>query len=336
MADNLGQGWASEGEITSLFALWREPLVFVNYLGMQSKTALKIATAVAAGRPCHILTPPLWRLSSLIDHAVELDRWLADEHPNARLTIMATTEPDLALAASRGLAAIWASHTAFIDERIFYPELDAPKLYDAVHNANTGAFKRHALARQVGNLALITYLMPGRPDNFAEVIGGYSNLAYVNWSQGGGHRLLSAAGVRNVVNQARCGVVVSALEGANNASMEYFLCGLPLVTTASEGGREQMYDPRHVTVVEPDAEAVAAAVAAYQIAGPDPLEIRAAALARARAHRGRLIAWLSDVAGRDLSALADGQLWLPQFTDKLLAYWRMQPRAGGGFDARPV
>ena len=97
-----------------------------------------------------------------------------------------------------------------------------------------------------------------------------------------------------------------------------------------------MYDPRHVTIVEPTAEAVGAAVAAYRTHAPDPLEIRASALVKARAHRARLLAWLSDVAGSDLAAMADGNLWLPQFRNKLSTYWWVQPRPDGGLNAWPV
>ena len=164
--------------------------------------------------------------------------------------------------------------------------------------------------------------------------GRYRCLSYVNYTQDGGHRRLGAAGVRRVLSRSRCGLLLSAAEGATNATMEYFLCGIPLVTTPAEGGREVMYDPRHVAVVEPDPAAVEAAVAAFQVHAPDPLEIRAAALARARPHRARLIAWLSQIAGRDLGPLADGNLWLPQFRDKLRQVWSIERAPDGGTQAR--
>jgi glycosyltransferase involved in cell wall biosynthesis len=186
----------------------------------------------------------------------------------------------------------------------------------------------------VRNLALITFTVFGGADSIADVARSYRGLSYVNYSAVTGHQRLDAAGVRRVLSQSRCGLLLSAAEGATNATMEYFLCGIPLVTTPSEGGREEMYDSRHVTIVEPDARAVEQAVAAYQIAAPEAQEIRAAALEKARPHRARLIAWLSGVVGQDLQPLANENLWLPQFHDKLRQVWRIDAGSDGGWTAR--
>ena len=50
--------------------------------------------------------------------------------------------------------------------------------------------------------------------------------------------------------------------------------------------------------------------------------------------RERLIAWLSERAGRDLTPLADGNLWLPQFHDKLRQIWFIDAQPDGGWQAR--
>lgn len=336
MTDSAPQDGSASASSVSLFVLWRDPLVCVTYLSGTSKTPVAVAAAMAKGKPFHILAPPQWRMSNQLNDACELKAWLASTHPDATLTIMTATEADAAMVAAAGVNAIWASHTALIDERTFYVEPDVPKIYDAVHTANTRAWKRHELAHGVPNLALVTYTWDGKGRPYEELVRDYKGLSYINYSERDGPRNLSASDVRGVVSRARCGLVLSELEGANNASMEYFLCGLPLVTTPSEGGREEMYDPRHVTIVEPTAEAVEAAVAAYRDSVPDPFEIRASALAKARRHRARLIAWLSEVVGRDLGPMADGNLWLPQFRNKLRGFWWVQPRPDGGINAWPA
>jgi hypothetical protein len=320
---------------TSFVVLWRRPLVCVIKLGWSARAGASIALQFAGGRECHILATPSWRMADQLDEARELDQWLRREHPNAKLSVMTASEADAGLVSGRGVEAIWSSDAAFADERIYFPELDEPKIYDAVHNAQTKPFKRHELAHKVDNLALITFAEGDGPP-VAEVVRGYPHLSYVNYSDRGGHQRLDSAAVRGVLSQARCGLLLSAVEGANRASMEYFLCGLPLVTTPSYGGRDEMYDPRHVTMVEPDARAVEAAVEAYRSNTPDPLAVRAGALARARPHRARLIAWLSGVVGHDLLQLADGNLWLPQFRDKLIHRWRLERQPEGGFQARPL
>jgi hypothetical protein len=333
MTDSPPQDGLAPAFDVSLLVLWREPLVCVV---RASKAAFTVAAAIAKGKPCHILAPPQWRLSDQLNEFREFAAWLASEHPNATLTMMTATEADAAMVTTAGVNAIWASHTAFIDERAFYIEPDVAKIYDAVHTANTRAWKRHELAYGVPNLALVTYSWDGGGHAYNELVRSYKGLSYINYSERTGPQDLNKAGVRGVLGRARCGLVLSAVEGANNASMEYFLCGLPLVTTPSEGGREEMYDPRHVTIVEPTAEAVEAAVAAYRTHAPDPVEIRASALAKARAHRARLLTWLSGVVGRDLAPLADGDLWLPQYRNKLRALWRVQPRPDGAVNAWPV
>jgi hypothetical protein len=319
---------------TTFFILWRQPLVFVISAGWGSVWGARMALQIAQGRECHIVMRPSNRMDVLLPEIAELNAWLRNNHSNARLWSVAASDDDAALVRALGVGAIWATITAFVDERLYFPELERPKIYDAVHTARTDSFKRHELAHGVNNLALITYTIFGSTDSVAEVARAYRGLRYINYTNEGGLKLLDAAGVRRVLSQSRCGLLLSAAEGANNATVEYFLCGLPLVTTPSQGGREEMYDPRHVTVVEPSASAVEEAVAAYQKTAPDPFEIRGAVLAKARPHRARLIAWLSELAGRDLLPLADGNLWLPQFHDKLRQVWRIDARSDGRWDAR--
>lgn len=314
---------------TFLHILWPRPLVCVVTAGGRLASGVMLALSLARGRDCVILARPAWDVAQLAPGLLQTQAWLAREHANARLVCMAPGEAEARALAGRGLEALVAHNCAFIDERIFYPEPGAAKRFDAVHNAQTKAFKRHELAYGVPNLALVTYAEQGAPVGVAELAARYRHLAYVNHSPETGHRMLDGAALRAVLSQARCGLMLSEVEGPNNASMEYFLCGLPLVTTPSLGGREAMYDPRHVTVVPPEAGAVEAAVAAYARSAPDPAEVRAAALARARPHRARLIAWLSDLAGEDLLPTASETLWLPQFHNKLRQAWRLETDAAG-------
>ncbi len=321
-------------ETTTFIVLWREPLVCVISAGWGSGWGARMAVQMAEGRECHIITRLTNRVDIVAADLAGLNEGLKREAPNVRLWSLVPYQSDAPVVEALGVGAIWATPTAFVDERIYYPQLEQPKLYDAVHNARTDADKRHELAFGVNNLALITYPAFAGSEPVNVLAARYRSLSYVNWSDATGHRFLDPPDVRRLVSQSRCGLVLSAVEGANNASVEYFLCGIPLVTTPSEGGRDVMYDSRHVTVVEPAAPAVEAAVAAYQASAPDPLDIRAAVLAKARPHRERLIAWLSERAGRDLTPLADGNLWLPQFHDKLRQIWFIDAQPDGGWQAR--
>jgi hypothetical protein len=73
------------------------------------------------------------------------------------------------------------------------------------------------------------------------------------------------------------------------ASTQYLLCGLPVVSTQSKGGRDVFFEPEFTRIVEADPDAVAEAVARFVAAPPDPQRVRARTLERVREHRGRLI-----------------------------------------------
>jgi len=322
--------------ITFFFVLSERPPVYVISAGITLQAGIGLALQHAKGRTCHILVRSSWFLPQIAAEMVQVHRWLRRAHPNAKFISMTTTETDAQYIANLGIDAICAHNTAFVDEHVFYPESGIAKIYDAVHNAQTGAFKRHELAYGVRDLALITYDETGRGQIIRDLVSRYRGLAYTNYSEPEGFRSLDGDGIRAILNRSRCGLALSALEGPHNASMEYFLCGLPLVTTPAVGGREAMYDPRHVTVVEPRAEAVEAAVAAYRERAPDPIEIRASALAKSRPHRARLIRWLSNLVGEDLFRQADENLWLPRFRDKLRQTWRLEPSPSGGFVGYPI
>ncbi len=63
-----------------------------------------------------------------------------------------------------------------------------------------------------------------------------------------------------MLNNCQVGGIFSAKEGACYASTEYLLCGLPVITTASKGGRHVWYTPQNSITVEATPEAVAAGV----------------------------------------------------------------------------
>jgi len=73
-------------------------------------------------------------------------------------------------------------------------------------------------------------------------------------------RYLSSSDVAAVLNASRVGGIFSAEEGACYASTEYLLCGLPVVSTASTGGRHVWYTPQNSVVVEATPAAVATGV----------------------------------------------------------------------------
>jgi glycosyltransferase involved in cell wall biosynthesis len=232
-----------------------------------------------------------------------------------KLVFLCPQQSDVERLSYLGMDAVHASHSAFIDETIFFPDPAVEKTFTAVINANMAAWKRHELAWGVERLALITYLQDGQTP--AAGIAGYQSLAFSNRTEDGGVIGLTAQEVAAVLRKSWCGLMLSELEGANFASAEYLFCGLPLVTTPSRGGRHALYSSRYVKVVAPRTEAVATGVALAQDWPVPPEVIHAEVLARCIPHRRRLLDWLSRVMEKDAHAMANQNAWLPSYRDKL-------------------
>lgn len=187
--------------------------------------------------------------------------------------------------AAAGLNAHFIHQNAFLDEMLFQPDLDVELIYDAVMTARLSRFKRHDLARLIPRPLLISSVICDDDDEAAygrelrammpdAVITGESRLDY-----------LSSGEIIKYLNQSKVGLILSEVEGGNYATTEYLLCGLPVVSTGSRGGRNEWLDPEFCRIVPPDAQCIAAAVAELAAEAIDPMKIRGATLAKMARHR---------------------------------------------------
>jgi glycosyl transferase family 1 len=297
------------------FKLMQDPLVFVIASGWTFSAGISLCLRESQGRPCRILVHCSWYVPHII---AEIEGFSKKADPQCRhmlLTYLCPTQSDVQLLTSRGVDALHIHHNAFIDDRTFTLAQGIDKRYSAVHTANLMKFKRHHLAWGVRQIALITYDPNG--ESSLDEISGYQEVAFLNQGLSGRIEYLPAERVNVIVNESRCGLILSELEGPNYASTEYLLCGIPVVSTPSLGGRDEFFDPRHVKIVEPSAEAVERAVAEWSDRAPPPEEIRESAMKKCRMHRERLLHWLCAISGQELFATADENFWSPLFTEKL-------------------
>lgn len=180
---------------------------------------------------------------------------------------------------------VLASHNAFVDEAIYRP-IALPRIYDAVYVAKAEAFKRHELASGIRRLH---FLMPS-PVELQKIHPGLRH-ATVN------PRNLSKEEIVRTLNQAVCTLALSREEGGMYACMESLLCGVPVVSTKSRGGRALFLNPVNSITVERDtAEAVSEAVKELARNPLNPTAIRARALGDLEAHRERMASHLSWMA----------------------------------------
>lgn len=167
-----------------------------------------------------------------------------------RFAMLCNCAEQVKMAEGAGLHAYFCNENAFIRDSLYRPQ-PMEKRFDAVSNARLVRWKRVHLAREVRNLAIIQGLRhePGEYDDPAVIPHTYINSDH-----------LTPQHVVRVLCASRVGLALSAGEGGCRASGEYLLCGLPVVSTPSTGGRDIWYDSDNSIICEPTPPAVREAV----------------------------------------------------------------------------
>lgn len=209
----------------------------------------------------------------------------------SRVLVLANEPEEVAALSAQGMEVVLCHQNAFLDERR-YPILPfLGKRYDAIYIARITPFKRHALLSEVQSLHLIgDYSEKERCYAEATLRG----MPRARWSRKCTSRLIMLP-----INRARCGMCLSAEEGAMFVSAEYLLCGLPVVNTANIGGRDLVMPDFAVARVADEPASVAAAVRRWAAQAPAAADIRAATLAMMRPHREKLLSLLRNAGVAD-------------------------------------
>jgi glycosyltransferase involved in cell wall biosynthesis len=296
-----------------------DPFVFVVSAGLLFNSAIHMGLKIASGERCIFVIQPSWNLTIQARDIASRVHKIRVLHEFVQFIVICPTKQDVQLLNSMGVEALHVHKNAFIDEKIFFSFSTISKRFSAVHVANTEKFKRHPLAWGVKNIAVITYSY--KNEISLVELGGYRHLGFSNFriSNGAVQLLppLKPEEVNQIICASKCGLILSAEEGSNNASTEYLLGGIPIITTPSKGGRDEFYDDRHVSLVNPCSDDIETAVQFYLDSSPDPLEIRESVLTKMREHRIRFLNWLCHVSKQNHFLQADGNYWIPQFTNKL-------------------
>ena len=209
----------------------------------------------------------------------------------SRVLFLANCPEEEAALTRQGEEVVFCHQNAFLDERR-YPILSfVRKRYDAIYIARIAPFKRHALATAVRSLRLI--------GTFADYDRDYVDTTLRSLPQAKLTGPRSSAVDCVSINRARCGLCLSAEEGAMFVSAEYLLCGLPAVNTANVGGRDLVMPDFATVKVPDDPAAVAAAVDAFAAHAPPAADIRAATLELMRPHRETMLTLLHEAGVSD-------------------------------------
>jgi glycosyltransferase involved in cell wall biosynthesis len=171
---------------------------------------------------------------------------------------------------------------------------DTNKEYNAIYVARHSPFKRHELASLINKLALVTGSFHKNPSSQKLPPHVYKNSMN-----------LTPEEVCFQINKSMCGLILSDVEGACFASSEYLLCGIPVISTYSKGGRDKWYNSYNSIQCSPDPKEIADAVDFFVHNRRDPHEIRESHIALSKIYRERFVNYLRELfyrTGLDLDA----------------------------------
>lgn len=220
----------------------------------------------------------------------------AQKYPKHHFIHLCNTSKQEEVFGVKGLRAEFVNHNCLVDERIFRPLSSIKKFYDAVYDARLNKFKRHHLARNLRNLALI-YPNWGNdyPADMRAIRTMLNESHYFNHGPDGTYQNLNPEEVNRALNACKVGLCLSRREGAMYASIQYLLCGLPVVSTRNQGGRDEFFDDTYVEIVDDDPESVRQGVQKMIQKDLSPALIRDKTLLKMNQHRKKFQALVQNI-----------------------------------------
>jgi len=225
-----------------------------------------------------------------------------------------------------------------VSDRTFRPIVDAKVQFDAVCNASLWPLKRHELAAEIPTVAYITYYHDGIGTK-TEVQPRLDMLRYPP----PGHQLINPinddlpvtlrpAAVNEVCSRAAVGLCLSPYEGASQASLEYLLAGLPVVSTRALGGRETFYRSEYCIIAEANPRSVRDAVDELKRRAIPRQYVRTRTLELVDAQRRELLALFDAILVENRANARFGKTW-PFYDDRQIGRWRTLPAIARELDA---
>jgi uncharacterized protein (TIGR01627 family) len=280
-----------------------EPPVFLSGISFDGFLGFAPSFAHHHGNtPAAFIIFPTWsietpQIAERLSAAVRRHILRYDQH---RFRYICNTPSEAELLNDAGQPALFLNHKVIVSDRIFRPVDTVPVEFDAIYNARFVAWKRHELAAAIERVAYVAYAEPQESWSaefrtlWPETMSRSPRHVLLNRIEDGLPVAFSHQDVNLALNRAAIGLVLSAVEGASYAAMEYMLAGLPVVSTPSRGGRDVFFDPDYCAVVDPDPRSIREAVAALRIRNIPRHHIREQTLKRIEQTRQDFLALIDD------------------------------------------
>jgi glycosyltransferase involved in cell wall biosynthesis len=281
-----------------------DPTIILTYGNPMAGPSM--LSPLLADRKVYFLAGTWWSYcdNDLLQQTVQVHGALREAFPLHQYILLTNDKLENELLGKHKISSYFCHHNAFLDESIFKPLPHVSKTMDAVYCARLSQFKRHELAKDIPSMGLVYYATGEDRENQS------AYLRYLRHIMPGmvlfnhdpatdAYRRLDPHAVCRAYNRAKVGLCLSSMEGGNYATTEYQLCGLPVVSTPSQGGREVFLDPEISRIVPPTPEAVAQAVAELIALRIAPQVVRLRTLVKVREMRQDFILLVSAILAQE-------------------------------------
>jgi len=245
----------------------------------------------------HLLINPWWSMRNHDTWTIRLKKLaeISAGYPNIKIVFLCNDPLEIPIAERAGFKGLLVNHNAFSQEAVFQI-IDVPKKYKSIYNAKLTSFKRHFLASKIDGLALMYSRFGDTPKNFESLKQKLPNAIFLNGDpRTHEYQTFNSKQVAYHLNQSESGLCLSEVEGAMYGSIEYLLCGIPIVSTPSLGGRDVFFDNDHCSIVPPEPEAISNAVCDLISRRLDPQKIRSQTLRKIHEQRSTFISFINKI-----------------------------------------
>lgn len=247
-------------------------------------------------------------------------------HKNISLYICCNTETERKNIISKfGIKSVYCNHNAFIDSKLFRVLPNNFKKRDVIYNARFNPIKRHELTYDIDSISYVCWQIEDQTQ-YEKIKREKKNFDLLNTLDPKSHKGVipfQEDQLCQIINESRIGLSLSNIEGANFSSIEYLLCGVPVISTKSKGGRDIFFNRFNSIIIDPQKEALTNAVQSILNNYPNRKQIhsiRSVAINKQKFFIRRFKDILTDIV-TELSVDANiDRIFYRSFTNKMLKH----------------
>jgi glycosyltransferase involved in cell wall biosynthesis len=295
------------------YIISREPIILTSYWVDFFNNHERIISLLPNNKKCYFLfqlgyhVEKEWRMKEINEQIAEINNSISTA--NLEYIFLCNSEEETEMLKSSNLNAVFCNQNAFLDENNYNVIKKCDKLYDAVYLARFTPFKRHELAADIKKLKLIGDYKESEKEYFDK---SRKLLSSAEWT-----KKVYAFNIYKHLNQAKVGLCLSPEEGAMFVSTEYLLCGLPIVSTKSIGGRDIYYNNEYVEIVDDASGDVASGVKTLINKNIDPEYVRNKTIEIMIEHRNIFIDVVQKIYDKENKNSSFKEEWADVFVHKL-------------------